>query len=101
MLTSVVDVGKILTDSLQDATWKLVGTMFVVTILAMIYKLIEKKLISMVDRKIYETKQKKEERKNSPRGLTKEEEDLSKQIHINRQMPSFEEWKADNEGRQR
>lgn len=49
----------ILTDSLQGIALKLVGVMIVASILGMIYKAIENKLLSWAERKIQERKAKK------------------------------------------
>lgn len=49
----------ILGDSLQGIAWKLVGVMIVASILGMLYKAIENKLLSWAERKIQERKAKK------------------------------------------
>lgn len=85
-----MDIIEVLSDSLQIIAWKMVGAMVIAAVLAMIYKLIEKKILAFIERKIYERKQKK-----------LEEQTASKQIQIKRSEPTYEEWKASRENEKR
>lgn len=80
MLTNVIDV---LSDSLWAITWDLVGVIFLAGALALGFKIFEKKLFAFIKRKKYEAEHQAEY-----------DEELAKQIKIDRSTPTFEEWKA-------
>lgn len=58
---STTDIIITLAESLRSVSWKLVGIVIIAGCLAMIYKWIEKKILSIAANKAYERKQKKYE----------------------------------------
>ena len=75
-----------LTGELSTIAWKLVVITLLGSVLGVIYKIIEKKTLTYASNKAYERNQKK-----------LEEIKASKEIHIERKGPTFEEWKATRE----
>lgn len=82
---SVIDVLK---TELWGISWKLCAAITIAGFLALLWKVIERKILSVIEQKANERKQKK-----------LEEITESHKIHIERNEPTYEEWKAAQEAK--
>lgn len=87
---STTDIIITLAESLRSVSWKLIGIVIIAGCLAMIYKWIEKKILSIAATKAYERKQKKYEELISSK--TKESESTNESDQPSIYQAQHGEW---------
>ena len=81
-----MDVLDSLSAALQPIAWTIAGATIVFGFLGLLWKMIERKILSIIEQKAIDRKQKKIE------SLTQKDK-----IRIERTEPTYEEWKAAQE----
>ena len=77
---------EILQAELSSIAWKMVGVAILAAALGLTWKLIERKLLGLADKKAYEIKKKKLDEANA-----------AQKIHADKIGPTYVEWKAAKE----
>ena len=77
---------EILQAELSGIAWNMVVVAILAAALAVIWKLIERKLLTLADKKAYEIKKKKLDEANA-----------AQKIHADNNGPTYEEWKSAKE----
>lgn len=83
-----MNVIETLNASLQPVAWTIAGAIIVFGFLGLLWKAIERKILSIIEQKVNERRQKKLE-------------DLAQkpQVRVERKEPTYEEWKAAQEAK--